>query len=266
MDADLHLHSTASDGLVSPADLAAALAARGVGAGALTDHDTCNGFPAFAAAAAEVGLYALCGAEIAAEQDGQEVHLLSYFLDVPGGPYQDMLQRLSQARLGRAEEMLRRLRKLGITLDEQEVLAAAQPGRPHVARAMVRAGHAADVRDAFGRYLSPGRPGYVSRWRPAAGDVIAFAHAARGITTLAHPCRYRTVPLQALVLAGIDAVEAVHPSCAEAQTAALHAAAVAAGLLITGGSDFHGKADDQPLGTYVLAGDEFDRLRARLGA
>ena len=266
MQADLHLHSTASDGLIAPAALADAVAAAGLGAAALTDHDTGDGFPAFAARAAKAGVVPICGAEIAAEEGGQEVHLLSYFREVPGGAYGDLVRRLGAARQGRAREMLRRLAALGISLDEAEVLRHERPGRPHIARALVKAGVVRDVSEAFARLLSPGGPGYVSRYRPQAPDVIALAHQEGGLTTLAHPCRYRRAPFTELGAAGIDALEAIHPSADGPQAAELRRVAARLGLMVTGGSDFHGRADDPPLGTYVISGDEMLRLLQRIGA
>ncbi len=266
MHGDLHLHSTASDGLLDPLDLVAALKAAGIEVAALTDHDTCDGFPAFAAAAAKAGIVPICGAEIAAEQGGQEVHLLSYFKTPPDGPYREILRRLAGARHGRAREMLRRLRAQGIALDEEAVLAHARPGRPHVARAMVVARAVPDTRTAFERFLSPGAPAYVERLRPAARDVIEAARAAGGLTALAHPCRYERDPLRELAEAGLDAVEVVHPSAGPLEREALSRDAARLGLLVTGGSDFHGKPDDPPLGTCVLEADALDRLLACLGA
>ncbi len=265
--ADLQLHSTASDGLLSPEELVAALRRADVQVAALTDHDTCNGYPAFAASAAKAGIVPVCGAEIAADQDGEEVHLLGYFREPPGGRYQELLRRLSDERTERAREMLRRLRAIGIPLDEREVLGHAQPGRPHVARAMVRAGAVRDVGEAFAGYLSPGGPGYVGRYRPEAGAVIRAAHAAGGFVSLAHPMRYRRAPIEALAREGIDAVEVVHPSASPREGQAIAEAAARFGIpLATGGSDFHGKPDDPPLGTYVLVGEALQRILARLGA
>lgn len=264
---DLQLHSTASDGLWQPEALVQGLKAAGVQVAALTDHDTCLGVPAFAASAARAGIVAICGAEIAAEQDGAEVHLLSYFHALPTGPYRDILDRLSDERHGRAAKMLIQLRRVGISLDETQVLAQSQPGRPHVARALVAAGVVPDVPEAFERLLNPGRPGYVPRFRPAAKDVIVAAREQGGLTSLAHPCRYEHAPLEELTRAGIDAMEVVHPSASPAQTEMLRRTARDLGLrLVTGGSDFHAKSDDAPLGTYVLTGDDVERFLLRLGA
>ena len=265
--ADLQLHSTASDGLLTPEELVAALRRADVQVAALTDHDTCNGYPAFAASAAKAGIVPVCGAEIAAEQDGEEVHLLSYFREPPQGRYQELLLRLSGERRERAREMLRRLRESCFPLDEREVLGHAQPGRPHVARAMVRAGAVRDVKEAFATYLSPGGPGYVGRYRPEAADVIGAAHAANGFVSLAHPMRYRRAPIEELARAGIDAVEIVHPSASPQEGLDIAEAAAGFGVpMVTGGSDFHGKPDDPPLGTYVLVGEALQRFLARLGA
>jgi len=266
MRSDLHLHSTASDGLLAPAPLVDALARAGLGACALTDHDTCDGFPAFAAAAAKAGLFALCGAEVAAAVDGVEVHLLSYFREPPAGRYADLLARLATERRRRAERMLGRLWEIGLAVDGEEVLRHPRPGRPHAARAIVAAGGARSVPEAFQRFLTPGGPAYVERWRPPAGLVISAARSDGGWTTFAHPCRAQGRPLQALRQAGLEAIEVVHPSAGPMERAALRAEAERYGLLVTGGSDFHGKPDDPPLGSHALDAADTRTVLARCGA
>ncbi len=262
--ADLHLHSTASDGLVPPDALAVFVQAAKIRVAALTDHDTTHGFAAFAPAARALGIQPIPGAEIAALHDGEEVHLLAYFAVPPEGPFAELLAALSRGRGTRAEEMLRRLAAMGIALpDAQEILAHPQVGRPHVARALVRLGLARDTSDAFDRFLVPGKPAYVERLRPQAKDAIARAHADGGIVSLAHPGHYRTGHLSGLRKDGLDAVEVNHPSAARPERQALLRAARQLGLITTGGSDFHGAPGARP-GRAALPPAQTERFLERI--
>lgn len=232
---------------------------------ALTDHDTTAGFGAFSGAALQHGILAIPGCEIAAVDEGEEVHLLALFASMPGGAFAQLLFRLSAERQSRAAEMLDRLEAMGIILaDREEILSHAQVGRPHIARSLVRAGHARDTAGAFARFLSSGGPAYVDRYRPPAPEAIALAHNAGGIVSLAHPRKYRLQHIGALAAAGLDAVEAMHPSASSSERQALRRAARAQGLLVSGGSDFHGAAGAAP-GDAALGRADALRLLTRLG-
>ncbi len=264
--ADLHLHSTASDGLWSPAELAQAVRAAGISAAAITDHDTTAGFAEFAASAEALGVQPIAGAEIAAAHAGEEVHLLAYFPEPPLGPFSALLRRLSAERRGRAEEMLRRLAARGIAVpDADEILAHPQVGRPHIARALVRLGLARDTGDAFRRYLTPGMPAYVERYRPPAEEAIALAGQEGGLVALAHPGHYALDHLAGLAAAGLAAVEVNHPSAGRAQRQALRRSAGEQDLLITGGSDCHGVPGTRP-GAAALGRADARRFLQRLFA
>lgn len=244
---DLHLHSTASDGLLSPTELAAACCAAGIRTAALTDHDTTVGYPEFSAAATPLGVLPIVGAEIAAQHQGEEVHLLAFFPKLPRGVFAALLARLTGERRARAEEMLSRLAALGMPLpDAGEVLSHPQVGRPHVARALVRQGFVRDTGEAFRRYLVPGAPAYVERWRPEAADAIARCHDEGGIVSLAHPANYRSPHLGELAAEGLDAVEVNHPSATRSRRQLLRRETLSLGLLRTGGSDFHGGTESGP--------------------
>ncbi|MDA8345737.1 MAG: PHP domain-containing protein [Thermaerobacter sp.] len=262
--ADLHLHSTASDGLLPPDVLASAVHKAQIAVAAITDHDTTAGYAAFAAAARPLSILPIAGAEIATLHAGEEIHLLAYFPAVPAGIFAALLDKLSEERRTRAEEMLRRLREIGIALpDAGEILAHPQVGRPHVARALVRIGLARDTAEAFSRYLTPGTPAYVERFRPDAVDALEQVHAERGIVSLAHPAHYRLRHLGDLAQAGLDAVEVNHPSASRAQRQALRREARSLGLLVTGGSDFHGVQGAAP-GDAALGRADTERFVERL--
>lgn len=262
--ADLHLHSTASDGLLSPAEVAQRAASAGLYAAALMDHDTMGGAREFLDGAARSGMQALCGAEIAAVLSGDEVHLLCYFLSPPDGDLAALLAELSQGRRARAEEMLRRVRTLGYAVDAQSVLRNPQIGRPHIARELIRLGAADSVTDAFERYLGSGGPIYVERVRPQAAEVIRMVNAAGGVVSLGHPCRYRHDHLAELAQLGLGAVEVEHPSAGPDDRARLRRAALQLRLLCTGGSDYHGHNPGEEIASAACPARDAEELMRKL--
>ncbi|HEX5503411.1 MAG TPA: PHP domain-containing protein, partial [Thermomicrobiales bacterium] len=161
---DLHTHSTASDGSLTPARLVALAAERGLRVLALTDHDTTAGLAEAADAAARHGLRFVPGVELSAQVEAGEVHVLGYFIDPARPALRDALARFREGREGRARTIVANLAAAGAPVAYERVVelaGGATIGRPHVARALVAAGHAASVQDAFDRYLVRGRPGYV---------------------------------------------------------------------------------------------------------
>jgi predicted metal-dependent phosphoesterase TrpH len=243
---DLHLHSTASDGVTPPADVARAAGAAGLAALALTDHDTVEGVPAAEEAAQRLGIRLVPGVELSAYEERTEVHLLGLHL----ARLDEMHQRLAvfrAARRERAQEMVRRLNAIGVRITFEDVLeraADAALGRPHVARALVENGWARDVRDAFDRYLGAGRPAYLEKRRMLIAEAIALVHDCGGIAVLAHPGADGTLErLRALAGAGLDGVEVLHPSHGAEDRARLTALTTHLGLVPSGGSDSHGGTD-----------------------
>jgi len=245
--ADLHLHSTCSDGLLRPAELAAEVAAAGIAVASLTDHDTLEGWPEFEAACREHGVVAVPGVEISTRHPtAGERHVLGYGVD-PGCPALGRtLERSRSARRDRAAAIVDVLRDLGVPLALEAVLeeaAGASVGRPHVADALVRAGLAGSRQEAFERWLGDGRPAALPRRDLAFGEAVALVHEAGGVAVLAHPSRTADVAaLPAFVAAGLDGLEAWHPSLSEADRALLAGVARQHRLLLTGGSDNHGDA------------------------
>jgi predicted metal-dependent phosphoesterase TrpH len=244
---DLHLHTTVSDGRLSPQDLVRLAAASGVTVMAVTDHDTTAALSSARACAGPLGVELVSGIEITAVDDEQDVHVLGYFLDESCEELQTFLEKQRDARLARVRAIGTRLDALGLPVDLTTLLEAASRthgqslGRPQVARALVAAGHATDVREAFDRWLGRGRPGFVPREGAPAATVIDSIHRARGLASLAHPGP--TLPdarLRALRDHGLDAVEVHHPDHDGPTVERLRDLAGRLGLLVTGGSDFHG--------------------------
>lgn len=266
---DLHLHTTASDGLLSPAALVARVADAGVTIFAVTDHDTVAGLDAVEAAAAQRGLRMIPGIEITAVEGGRDVHVLGYFFNRQHAPLADFLERQRADRKRRVREMLERLSALGMPLDADEVMrrnASRSIGRPAIAAALMEAGYVATVTEAFDRFLGTGGAAFVPRIGAPVADVARVIRAAGGIASIAHPGLHRDPALvDRLTEDGpgiVDAIEVFHTDHDELATARLLNIATRKGLMVTGGSDFHGDASGRRigLGRVHLPREWFDRL------
>jgi predicted metal-dependent phosphoesterase TrpH len=267
---DLHLHTTESDGRLTPAALVERAAAARLRVMAVTDHDTTAAVPTVRRHAASAGIEVVTGIEITAIDAGDDVHVLGYFIDDDSPSLQSFLESQRDERVARVEALGERLAALGLPLDLKGLVDDARAhrgraiGRPQVARAMVAAGYASDTSDAFNRWLGRGRPAFVPRAGAGAEAVIDIIHAAGGLASIAHPGL--SVPDERLVelrAQGLDALEAFHP---EHDDAAVHhyvARAAALGLLVTGGSDFHGDpAHGRAPGSVRLPDEPWARLLA----
>ena len=193
--ADLHLHSHFSDGTYGPEELAAHARRCGLAAIALTDHDSVEGCPGTAQACAAAGIEFIAGTELTAEQDGNELHLLGYFIDTQNARLLTQIARFQAVRQNRIREMVARLNQLKVPLSAEAVFALANcraPGRPHVARALVQAGLCANLDEAFDRFLKKNRPAWVPKFKMSAGEAIDLIHQAEGVAVLAHPGLNRT--------------------------------------------------------------------------
>lgn len=240
--ADLHTHTTASDGQLTSPQLVQRARDRQLAAIAITDHDTLAGIDAARTAAGDA-LTIIPGVELSCAISGVDVHLLGY--GVAGtGALADLLAERTDERLTRAEAIARRLASNGAPIDLDRVLELAGPGtvgRPHIARALVEAGHVATVSEAFDRYLAAGQPGFIERPVLTPERAIAAVQAAGGAAVLAHP-RYSegfAGFLPGLAAAGLDGIEVVYPDHDDAFRAYLQRLAERHGLIATGGSDFH---------------------------
>jgi predicted metal-dependent phosphoesterase TrpH len=240
---DLQVHSTASDGALPPAAVAQAAHAAGLSAFALTDHDTVDGLPEATAHGATLGVRVVPGVELSTSFEGDELHLLGLHLgDVT--VMRDELAALRTDRVRRAERMVATLNAAGIPVTMEAVLREAADGavgRPHVARALVAGGWVRDFREAFDRWIAFGRPAYVAKAVFEVADAIALVHRAGGLAVWAHPGEQATPARVAhLAALGLDGVEALHPSHPAWLVTGLVATIEEAGLLPSGGSDWHG--------------------------
>jgi hypothetical protein len=265
--ADLHLHTTCSDGRLAPAALVATVAEAGVRVMAVTDHDTVRGLDAARAEAKRRRLTFVAGVELSVTVDATEVHMLAYGFDPAHDGLRRHLDAFRTARAERAAAMTRALTRLGAPVSMADVEAAADGaiiGRPHVADAIVARGHAATMQEAFDRYIARGQPAYVAKPRVPARDALDLVHDAGGVGVLAHP-GHATGGwlLQTLVNAGLDGLEVYHPSHDALLVDYYRRMAEAFGLVMTGGSDYHarGPESDARLGRIGLTEAAWERLR-----
>jgi len=272
---DLHMHTTASDGRCTPADLVARVRAAGLETFAITDHDTVAALPEARRLAEEHGLTLVPGIEITAVCDARDVHVLGYWCDEHDDDLLAFLVEQRARRVARVERIAHALARAGAAIDVAPLLddAAARPGaavgRPGLARALVQAGHAVSVQDAFDRLLAEGRPAYVPRSGVAPEAVFDIVHGAGGVASIAHPGVTRRDDLLARwARGGADALEAFHSDQDPDETARYLDAASQLGLAVSGGSDFHGddpassRSTRRALGGVTLPASHLARLAA----
>jgi len=270
---DLHMHTTASDGRSTPSQLVNEVVARGITTMAVADHDTTGAWDEVSAAADAAGVICVPGIEITAVADGKDVHMLGYFFDRKCPELVTFLEGQRIDRKRRVQEIGERLARLGVPVDLESALASGQMrgralGRPVVAAALIQAGHVADIKEAFDRFLSEGQPAFIERVGIAPVDVVALVARAGGVTSMAHPGKTRKDHLiPDLIAAGLPAIEVYHPDHDEAETARYRQMADTFNLIATGGSDYHGPGSgrDQALGVVQLPAVDFARLAERAG-
>jgi predicted metal-dependent phosphoesterase TrpH len=247
---DLHVHSTASDGSLSPRELVAEAKAQGLRAIALTDHDTTEGLDEALAAGAALGLEIIPGIEISADHHPGSMHILGLFIDHHYQPLAEQLQVLKQARADRNPQIIAKLQKLGLAITMEEVLAVAgggQVGRPHIAQVLMHKGYVASFPEAFEKYIGNHGPAYVNKFRFSPQESIAMITTAGGVASLAHPFTleysstgHLKIILQQLRDWGLTALEVYYPEHAPERQTTYKKLAQELGLLMTGGSDYHG--------------------------
>jgi hypothetical protein len=265
--ADLHLHTQFSDGTFTPEELVWHAQKQGLACIALTDHDTVEGCARAAAACAGVQMEFIAGAELTAEHADTEVHVLGYFLDTHNQALLDRIGQFQTVRQQRIHEMVAALNKLGVPLKVEAVFALANcksPGRPHVARAMVKEKLIGSLDEAFERYLKKGRPAWVPKTKMSALESVELVHQAGGLAVMAHPGLNRTDEIiPDLVAAGLDGIECFHTKHSTVMSERYLEIAERHGLLVTGGSDCHGFSKNKPLiGTVRLPYSHVEKLQA----
>ncbi len=277
MRIDLHTHTTASDGVLTPTEIVALASQRDVDVIALTDHDTVTGVAEATEAGRPLGVRVVAGIELSARHKDRAVHMLGYFLDPGNDNLRRRLDRMQAERLDRIHRMVRRLNDLGLELTVDDVLAEAKGAvvaRPHVARALVARGYIGSVSDAFTpELIADGGRADVPRTQLTPREAVALIGSAGGVAVIAHPGLAHHLgthnPLSDSLIrdlrdGGLAGLEVDHPDHPPLVRDSLRALAAELGLLITGGSDFHGESG-RPIADCTTGEDAFARLEALAG-
>jgi predicted metal-dependent phosphoesterase TrpH len=264
--ADLHLHSTCSDGTYTPAQLVELARRCGLSAIALTDHDTLAGVPLARAAAADSGLEIIPAVEITTEYQDRELHLLAYWIDEENGDLQAALAQVRHGRVERFAALVEALRRQGLAVDDAHIDWQRQSlGRRYLAEVLVAQGLAGSIREVFGRWLSEAATARFPKYRLPIAQAIALVRRAGGVAALAHPAYHDTHRLLGeLTALGLGAVEAEYPDFRRSQSQQLRRWAAHLGLAISGGSDCHGPGR-RGVGSCTISDQELRRLRQQRG-
>ncbi|MBN2908430.1 PHP domain-containing protein [Polycladomyces sp. WAk] len=271
---DLHIHTTASDGLYSPEAVVRLAKKAGLRAIAITDHDTVGGVAQAAAAAANLGMELVPGIEISTLANGQDVHVLGYFVDTEQEWFLQRLQSLRNTREERNRKIIEKLNELGIAITWEEVQAKKRGaiseknvGRPHIAEILVDKGVVRSMDEAFDRYLGKDGAAYVTTKRITPFEAIELIKEAGGVPVLAHPGLYENDALvEEIIVHGLAGLEVYHPDHDEECTERYLEMAERHGLIVTAGSDFHGERHGSmfhaPIGTKTVAYEQVERLKS----
>lgn len=257
MVADLHVHTTASDGTLGPEQVVARAAGLGLTTIAITDHDTVKGISRALRAGRNHGLNIIPGVELSTVLgEEEELHILGLFINYQDPVLNCVLARLRQARWRRMKEMTKRVKELGLPVTwsrVREIAGQGAVGRPHLARALVEKGYISSVGEAFSRYIGKGCPAYVPRPRLQPEEAIRLIRQARGIPVLAHPGWIPLERVRHLMAEGLMGLEVFYPRHNLPTTRRLYRMAKGWHLLLSGGSDFHGLAGEgSQLGTVAI--------------
>ena len=270
--ADLHVHSDRSDGLQSPKELVRLAEKKGLGGLALTDHDTLDGIPEFLATPTTSDIVLVPGVEVSTEYLGKEVHILGYFVPYGESPIEERLRVNRESRRTRFPKMVKKLRDMGIEIDENEVQRIIRevesPGRPHLARILIEMGVVSDINEAFKKYLATGKPAYVRRDKIDIEEGIRLLRKSGAVPVLAHPLLSENMDMrefiQTLKQYGIEGVEVEYGYRKQElldQIEEIREITANLGLIATGGSDFHGDDGHFELGSVVTSIETIDNLR-----
>lgn len=266
MPIELHCHSTASDGDCTPTEIVDRALALGITSLALTDHDTVDGVPEALDAAREHSLRVIPAVELSCHFEGREVHLLGYFVEHRDPDFLELLKQMRAERRERIRLILEKLEAVGIELTFQAVEEQASGkalGRPHVARALVAAGHCESVSQAFDLYLGNHGPAYVGRNQLSLEEGIEAIRKVGGVSVIAHPGTCRDWPrVERMIQLPVDGIEVWHPSHKKADRKRAKRLGGRYGKILTGGSDFHGpRGDYHEMGTSQVTERVVARLR-----
>jgi predicted metal-dependent phosphoesterase TrpH len=250
--ADLHVHTTASDGLLSPEEVVKWAGIKRLAAVGITDHDTVNGIAPAMEASRVYGVEVVPGIELSTIYEDEEIHILGYYIDYKAEWFLDTLKRIQNSRFERASHIVEKLNAMNIDITLEQVMDIADNGaigRPHIARAMIDKGYISNIKEAFKDYIGKGCPAYVERYKLTSGEAIDMIKRLGGAAVLAHPGLIKNkANIGKIVNLGIDGIEVYHTKHDDETVRGSLSIANSRSLLITGGSDCHGiKLNNEPI-------------------
>lgn len=265
IEVDLHLHSNFSDGRYTVEEVINKAASKGLKVISITDHDTIDGVELANTISKEKGIKNIPGVEVSSEIEGQEIHILGYFIDIYNSDLKYYLYQFKMERLERAKRILSRLKKIGINLTIEEVIQFSESKpitRPHIAFALIKKKIVSNYYEAFQKYLGDYSQTYEKKHHSSPETVIELIRSCSGLSFLAHPYNLSDGQLMQIVKLGIDGIEISHPTIKKNRKNFLHKLAVEHSLLESGGSDFHGgpRNDYSNFGKFGLYLKEMNRI------
>ncbi len=265
--ADIHIHTTYSDGTYTPEDAVKAAKENGLSAIAITDHDITDGIVPALKSGAKVGLEVIPGIELSCEYNSTEIHILGYYINWENSWLQGKLKLFQRARERRAYYILNKLKEVGVEIDEQILFSQANSGsisRVHFARCLIEMGVVKSLREAFQKYLIEGKPAFVKKLRVTPEEALNMIHRVGGISVLAHPVfggGHKNF-IKKLKRLGLSGIEVYHPRHTHGQIKKFLKIAEDLELIITGGTDSHGsKEDENPIGSIKIDYSFIDKLK-----
>ncbi|MGF7057099.1 PHP domain-containing protein [Brassicibacter mesophilus] len=264
---DLHIHTTASDGLLHPYEVVDWANKKNIEIIAITDHDTTDGIKRAINRAKSYDIIVIPGIEFSCDFNGEEIHILGYYIDYESEILNRVTSRLKESRLIRGEKIVNKLINMGLKITVQDVKSLAGKGavgRPHIARALINKGYADSIEEAFSKYIGRNRPAYVDRLKLSVKECIELIHSVGGVAVLAHPGLIESDKIISEVIKyEIDGIEVVHSKHSRDTMNELASLADCLGLIKTGGSDCHGTLiDNKPmLGDFYIDIEQFELLR-----
>lgn len=268
IEVDLHLHSNYSDGKYSITEVIELAMEKGLRVISITDHDTIDGVQEATLFAEAKGIQNIPGVEVSSEIDGQEIHILAYFIDINNSDLKVYLQKFKEERLLRAERILTKLKKLGVNLTIDEVLQFSESKpitRPHIAFALIKKKIVKSYYEAFQKYLGDFSDAYEKKHHSSPEVVIELIKSCGGLSFLAHPYNLSDGKLMDIIKSGIDGIEIYHPTIKKNRQEFLHKIALQYSLLESGGSDFHGgmRNDYSNFGKFGLYLNQMEKIFER---
>jgi predicted metal-dependent phosphoesterase TrpH len=269
MRIDLHMHSTFSDGVLTPTVLVDRAVGEGLSLISLTDHDCVDGLPEAIQAGKKRGVEVVPGVELSCEFRERDLHVLGYGVDPHDATFRKALQLFQETRHKRGIKIIEKLNALGINIEPAEVLAKAGKGalgRPHVAAVLVDKGVVSTTSEAFDKYIAEGGPAYVPKYKMSAREAIDLIRRAGGLAFIAHPGVFleNKAEIYDLVAMGFDGIEVYHPKHSATRAEELRRIAEERRMLVSGGSDFHGFSGRDVMGTQDVPYSVWEKIRDAL--